>query len=285
MVKKLDLQELHKILSPDDSLIVEEAVNIVEKAQEKGVVLRIMGAVAIALHSMDKPECRNLLKNLRRLGQETKIFTDIDLIGYRKQKKSIVELFEKLNYVVDRMTLVYFGDKRLVFHDTSGRFHVDVFLSKLEFSHDIDFGEFPGKGLLERDYPTISVADLVLEKLQIHQINEKDLKDLALLFYCHELSTTSDPDAIYVKRITDILSDDWGFWYDAMENLNKTKILVDYLFEQGNITREVANVIGSRIDKLIEIVNNTPKTKKWLKRAKVGTKEKWYREVEELFNR
>jgi len=278
-------QELNNILSPEDLLMVKEAVGIVEKAQENGIVLRIMGAIAVVLHSIDKPECRDLIKRLERLGQGGKYFTDIDLIGYKRQSGNIVDFFRKLGYNVDQMVLVYFGDKRLVFHHPSNKFHIDVFLSKLEFSHDIDFGEAPGKGLLETDYPTLSPADLVLEKLQIHQINEKDLKDLVTLFYCHEVSLTPDPNVIYAKRIADVLSDDWGFWFDAMENLNKTKMLANNLLTQGKITNDSATLVVSRIDELIKIIDDTPKTKNWLKRAKVGTKKKWYRDVEELFGR
>jgi len=279
------LQGLYNILTPEDFLLANEAVRIVEKAQEDSVVLRIMGAVAITLHSASKPECRDLIKKLERLGGEGKIFTDIDLVGYRKQSKGIIDVFRKLGYVIDQRVLVYFGDRRLVFYHPDNKFHVDVFLSKLEFSHDIDFGESPGKGLLESDYPTLSPADLALEKLQIHLINEKDLKDLVLLFYCHELSNDPLPDTIYVGRITSILSDDWGFWYDALENLKKAKSLVNALLAQGKITNDVATLVASRIDKLIEAIDSTPKTKRWLNRAKTGTRKKWYRDVEELFGR
>ncbi|MEI6308399.1 MAG: hypothetical protein WCP58_02000 [bacterium] len=67
---------------------------------------------------------------------------------------------------------------------------MDVFYARLNFSHPVEFGRIPGKGRLELDFPTIALADIVLEKLQIHFINKKDLIDLILLFCGHELAET-----------------------------------------------------------------------------------------------
>jgi len=150
---------------------LKEALGIVEKAQNRGVYLRILGALAVYIHSLDKPECINAFKSLERLGEGKPIFTDLDLIGYSKQQKEITKLFEELKFQPDRMINVLFAGKRLIFYHPQGKYHVDVFLNKLEFSHDVNFGDKPGSGRLELDYPTITLADIVLEKLQIHYIN------------------------------------------------------------------------------------------------------------------
>jgi hypothetical protein len=261
---------------------LKEALGIVEKAQNRGVYLRILGALAVYIHSLDKPECINAFKSLERLGEGKPIFTDLDLIGYSKQQKEITKLFEELKFQPDRMINVLFAGKRLIFYHPQGKYHVDVFLNKLEFSHDVNFGDKPGSGRLELDYPTITLADIVLEKLQIHYINLKDLIDLIILFMGHEVDEKGGKDVIDGGYIAKILSDDWGFWYDATTNLEKTKTLAKTLREKGKLSDEHMRIIMERIDKLRRIIDATQKTKNWQKRAKIGTSKPWYREVEEL---
>jgi hypothetical protein len=261
---------------------LREALGIVEKAQNRGVYLRILGALAVYIHSLDKPECINAFKSLERLGEGKPIFTDLDLIGYSKQQKEITKLFEELKFQPDRMINVLFAGKRLIFYHPQGKYHVDVFLNKLEFSHDVNFGDKPGSGRLELDYPTITLADIVLEKLQIHYINLKDLIDLIILFMGHEVDEKGGKDVIDGGYIAKILSDDWGFWYDATTNLEKTKTLAKTLREKGKLSDEHMRIVVERIDKLRRIIDATQKTKNWQKRAKIGTSKPWYREVEEL---
>jgi hypothetical protein len=261
---------------------LKEALGIVEKAQSRGIYLRILGALAVYIHSLDKPDCINAFRSLGRFGEGKPLFTDLDLIGYSKQRKEITKLFEELKFQPDRMVNVLFADRRLIFYHPQGKYHVDVFLNKLEFSHDVHFGEKPGSGRLELDYPTITLADIVLEKLQIHFINLKDLIDLIVLFMGHDVSEKSDKDTIDGGYIARILSDDWGFWYDAVTNLDKTKSLAKTFIETGKLSNEQVKIITERIDKLRNIIDTTPKTKNWEKRAKTGTNKPWYREVEEV---
>jgi len=261
---------------------LKEALGIIEKAQSRGIYLRILGALAVYIHSLDKPECVNAFRSLGRFGEGKPLFTDLDLIGYSKQRKEITKLFEELKFQPDRMINVLFADRRLIFYHPQGKYHVDVFLNKLEFSHDVHFGEKPGSGRLELDYPTITLADIVLEKLQIHFINLKDLIDLIVLFMGHDVSDRSDKDVIDGGYIAKILSDDWGFWYDAITNLDKTKSLAKTFIESGKLSNDQVKIITERIDKLRGIIDTTPKTKNWEKRAKIGTNKPWYREVEEV---
>jgi hypothetical protein len=159
---------------------------------------------------------------------------------------------------------------------------VDVFLDKLEFSHEVIFGEKPGNGRLELSYPTITLGDIALEKLQIHFINRKDVVDLILLFLTHDVEGQESKDAIDGRQIATVLSDDWGFWYDATSNLDKVKSLTMTLTESAKVSEEQADIITQRINKLRKMIDDTPKTKNWEKRAKTGTSKPWYREIEEV---
>ncbi|AFK51715.1 hypothetical protein TCELL_1292 [Thermogladius calderae 1633] len=271
-------------LSADE--FVKEAVGIVSKASERGVVLRIIGALGVYIHSADKPGAISLYEKLGRFKGEGLVFTDLDLIGYSKQRKEIIDLFEKeLKFNYDPYVKALFAGKRLIYYHPQDLYHVDIFFDKLEFSHDIDFGSKPGKGLLELDYPTISLAHLVLEKLQIHEINWKDLVDLAVLLYSHNLCSlegSKSRECIDDDLIASVLSDDWGFWYDAMINLAKLRDMLMNKLAEGALTKDVVELVLGRVNSLVNKVESTPKSKAWIKRSKIGTSKPWYRQVEEL---
>ncbi len=274
---------IKKEVSLSEEEFIDEAKSIVEKAQEKGIIIRILGALAIYIHSEHCPRCIELHKNLERLGKGKPVFTDLDLIGYKKQRRDIRKFFEgTLKFTPDRYINSLFGWRRNIFYHPKGAYYVDVFFSKLEFSHDVVFGEKPGKGRLELDYPTITLTDVVLEKVQIHDINMKDIVDLIVLFNGHGVAERDEKELVNGKYIAKVLSDDWGFWYDATNNLEKVKGFASKFRDEGKIRDEEAERVVSRIDLLLEMINGEPKTKKWEKRAKKGTKELWYRPVEEV---
>lgn len=263
---------------------VREAVGIIDQASSRGVVLRVLGAVAVYIHTIDKPESLRIYQHLGRFKGEEVFFTDLDLIGYSKQRSDVVNFFEKeLGFRPDSYVKALFGARRLIYYHSQNLYSVDVFFDKLEFSHDIDFGNRPGKGRLELDYPTISLADLVLEKLQIHRINRKDLVDLAVLFHGHSLcreSGVTGRDCIDDDYVAAILADNWGFWYDAVSNLNK---LINFVAaELSGTDPEAYRVIQERARLLLNSIDKKPKSKKWIKRSKIGTLKPWYREVEEI---
>ena len=260
---------------------VEEAIGIVGKAQSRGVYLRILGSLATYIRSLNNGY-GDLFKSLERFGAGKPLFTDLDLAGYGKQKGAIDKLFRELDFKPDAMVNSMFGHKRLIHYHPQNRYHVDVFLNRLEFSHDVEFGEKPGAGRLELDSPTITATDIVLEKLQIHEINRKDLIDLITLCLAHEVHERFDKNTIDGSYITKILSDDWGFWQDATTNFRKMNMLIEELTANNKLTAEQSQTIAQRTDRLLGMVTNSPKTKHWEKRAKTGTKKPWYREVEDV---
>ena len=263
-----------------DEVFIEDAYRIVNAAQEKGIIIRVIGAVAVRIHSK---EFEDLHKRLGRLGEGKQNFSDIDFIGYKKQKKDIEKFFEKeIKFIPNKQINLLFGHKRLIYYHPEGYYHSDVFFDALEFSHDVYFGKKPGEGRLELDSPTITVTDLILEKTQIHEINEKDIKDLVVLFRAHEIGETDEKEVINAKYIAKVLANDWGFWYDATNNLKKVQSFSKKYLEEGKIDQEDYDDVIKKIDKLLEYIEREPKTKKWQKRAKKGTKEIWWRPVEEV---
>jgi hypothetical protein len=262
-----------------DAVFIKDSIHLVEEAEKEGLYLRVLGALAIHLHC---PGLEELHFNLDRLGPGENAFTDIDFMAYKNQKGKIRDFFEdKMGYKVDHHVLYFSGKNRLIYYAPDDSYYVDVFFDKLDYSHPVDFGKL-GKGRLELDSPTITLADLVLEKTQIHEINEKDIKDLVLLFIAHDNTTTESTDAINGKYVAEVLADDWGFWYDARSNLEKVKGFVPQYKDQGLLTDEHAKDVISNVDELLSMIEAEPKSKSWTKRAKKGTSKQWWQDVEEV---
>ena len=245
----------------------EEAVRIAEEARKENLTLRILGATAFRIHSPKNLKIHDALK---------RTLSDIDFAGYSKERDDIERLFTgRLGFESVRAAVtpgLFVG--RCIFIDKSGsRPHVDVFLDKLDFNHVIDFN-----GRLELDFPTIPLADLLLEKLQIVHINEKDIKDSILLLLEHVVGE-GDSETISMQRIVKLMAENWGFYYTSTMNLKK---LEKFLTRYDTLTEEQRNTVSSRIEKLLQAIENVPKTLRWKLRARVGTSKIWYNEVEEV---
>ena len=267
-----------------DQEFLTQAQSVVQAAHNTGTSLRILGSLAIFAHSAHVPEAISLFHTLGRVGAGTPLFTDLDLMGYARQGRAISGVLENLGFKPDNMVNGFFGDRRLIYYEGSGKFHVDIFLDKLEFSHDVEFGKKPGDGRLELDFPTIALTDIVLEKLQIHKIARKDLVDLMILFFGHEVkpAANGEKEAVDAGYIADLLADDWGFWYEATQNLAKVRQLMGTFVAEGRVKPEQASRIEARVGALEAALRNVPKGRHWEKRSKVGTAKPWYREVEEV---
>ncbi len=263
-----------------DEIFLEEATKIVNEAQTKGIIIRVVGSVAIRMHCMDFADMHI---RLARLGDIKRSFVDLDFVGYSNQRKHIEPFFANvINYIPDRHINAYFGHKRLLFYHPQGYYHSDIIFDKLEFSHDIFFGKKPGEGRLELDTHTIPLAELILHKLQIHDINEKDFKDMIVLLRAHKIDERNEKEIINAKYIAEMLANDWGFWYDAKINLEHIKPFAKKYLAQEKIDQTDYNDIIEKIDVLQGYIKQEPKTKKWTKRAKTGTKKTWWRHVEEV---
>jgi len=253
---------------PPAETFLSEAQELVEIAKQRGLLLRIMGALAIRLHSKEYVE---LHKKLKRLGERE--FTDIDFMTLGKQRREVRKLLEEKGYKIDPMVLGLFGYKRHIYHNPKNNINVDVFFDKLEMCHTIDF-----KNRLEVDYPTISLADLLLEKMQIVHINEKDIKDTIVLLRAHNVSD-NDKETVNAKYIAKLLSKDWGFWYTVTTNLKK---LEKFLNKYDALTNEDRKDVSAKIYTLMEYIDKEPKSIGWRLRARTGPRKKWYRDVEEV---
>ncbi len=260
-----------------------QSVDLVKRAQEAHIPLRILGAMAVFLHVGHRPETLARYRALERLGPGKPLFTDLDVIGYGDRQKDTARFFEDtLHFAPDFHVNALFSGRRNVFRHPDGAFDVDVFYDLLSFSHDVRFRDSVDGDRLELDFPTISLADLVLEKLQIHHINRKDLVDLFIVLSAHEIASSAEADRVDGMHIARTLSQDWGFEYDARSNLHKVQGLAIHLVGEGRATGEEESRVAAAVDRLVKLIDAEPKTKEWHKRAKKGTSKPWFNEVDEI---
>lgn len=274
---------MSQIRLPDNELI-KQAVDLVSSARSKGIELRTLGSVAVYLHCLTHdPTLANLYSKLSRLGEGKPLFTDLDLIAYSSQRSNLMKFLEKDMRLTPNLRFnSMFALKRMIYYH-GDEYSIDVFFDKLEYSHDVPFGSKPQNGRLNLDFPTITLADIVLEKLQIHDINQKDIIDLNMLFLYHDIANgISDTDLIDGSRILQFVADDWGFWHDGTTNLRHAIALSVRLLGEGKLSEGQARAIGSRMQRLLDMMEKAPKTGSWQKRAKIGASKPWYRDVEEV---
>ena len=245
----------------------QEAIRVVKLAEKRGITLRVMGACAVKLHC---PKCEYLHE---QMGRE---LTDIDFVSYSRFESDIEKFFKDLGYKPREYVFKYWARAtalgRHIYDDEKNRRAVDVFFDKLQMCHTIDF-----RGRLELDDPTITLADILLEKMQIVRLNEKDVKDTIVLLREHKVGD-NDTETVNGKYIARLLSKDWGFYYTVTTNLNRVR---DFSKRYKALNDEDHNDVSAKIDALIQVIEKEPKSLGWKMRAKIGTRKKWYTEVEE----
>lgn len=241
-----------------------ELDRILTASSEAGLILRVIGSLAFQMH------CSQFGYLQEAMGRA---YTDIDLAAYSYQASGIKDLMENLGYVENREVFMLSGGDRSIFDDHNSGLYVDVFYDKLDFCHVIHW-----EGRLEVDSLTIPLAELLLEKMQIVKINEKDVIDTIMLLLEHPLGS-SDDGTINMDRVATLCADDWGLWRTTTENLRKVGMLA-----QGypQLSTEEKSHVATQVDKALQRIADEPKPLAWRLRARVGDRVKWYKEVDEV---
>jgi hypothetical protein len=239
----------------DDPL--PEAVQLVQGATGKGLPLRLLGGLGVRVL------CPSFQPRLRP-GQ------DVDLACTSKARRDVAAYLEAGGCVPDRRFNSLNSGQQMYFTAPSGR-PVDVMVDRLVMCHTLDLRpSFRNASL------TLDPADLLLSKLQIVQLNAKDLHDIA-----HLLSGVAiAAGGIDPRRVGEVLAADWGWWRTSTGNLEKLPGLL-----AGN---PGLSPPGAPFDplaqaaRLLQIAHDVPKSLKWKTRARVGDRVKWYELPEEV---
>ncbi|MCI0519584.1 MAG: hypothetical protein L0Z70_04935 [Chloroflexi bacterium] len=247
---------------------VNEAIQIVAKAQQSGLTLRVLGATAFRLHCPDHVHVHI------SMGRD---ITDIDFAAYSKEGERIEKFLAKDHFQAERQKAsltpgLYAG--RHIYENPETGLHVDIFEDELNMCHLVNF-----RNRLHLDSPTIPLADLALEKFQIVRINEKDIRDMLMLFAAHPVGE-SEHETINGKYIAAIMSKEWGFYYTTTMNLGKIRKGLER-YKDLFTAQDVEN-IQERITHLEQMIAKAPKSLAWKARSAIGTRVQWYNDVEEV---
>lgn len=217
-----------------------------------------MGGAGVRLHSAsaEYPPLR------RKYG-------DLDFVVTSKQRGAVQKLFESLGYQGEMRFNTLNGHQRLLYLDPENGRQVDIFVDVMRMCHLINLRDrLGGAG------PSLLPADLLLSKMQIYEINQKDLVDIVALLIDHEVSDHDD-DAINAGYLARLTAEDWGLYRTLQLNHERARAMV----KEMPVPQDT--ILG-RLDALWDRIASAPKSLKWKLRARVGDRMSWYELPEEV---
>lgn len=240
--------------------VVAEGERLLGLASDEGVPMRLLGGVAIRLKAPELPA---------PLQREYK---DIDFATTKKAAQAADRLLRDAGYEPHvSFNAMHARERGLYFDEANGR-QVDLFIHSFRMCHEIPLGD-----RLEVEDRTVPLAELLLTKLQIIEVNEKDIRDTVLLFHGHPIADNDD-GAVNGARIAALCASDWGLWRTITANLERCRVHVgDYELPAEDRAR-----ITQRFDDLLARIEAEPKSRGWRLRAKVGERKRWYDLPEEV---
>ncbi len=255
---------------------LDEALRVVDLADKRGLLVRLMGGMAIRAHAPDWP------------ARTRRVEVDLDFATRGKDRGAFYELLGNEGYTPDKRHNALFGGRQAYFVDVPRSRPVDVLVDSLEMCHKFEFAD-----RLSKSTPTLPLAELLLSKLQVVKINRKDVLDALVLLAEHPLAqddgasdARTGQGAINVPRILSFTSNDWGWWRTVTGNLDTLDqfIATDLTPEDLDLNngRSVLFEPGGQIAALRTAINDAPKSTRWKLRARVGERQTWYQDPEEM---
>lgn len=239
----------------------DETDRLLSAARDGGVLIRLVGGLAVHRRAGGR-----LNPSLAR------DYRDIDLVTTGREAGNTGRFLEKMGYEANRRFNSMNAGTRLVFYDVEHGRQIDVFVDRFEMCHKV-----PIARRLTTDPETVPLAELLLTKLQVVNLTEKDLKDIWAIVYHHEVAD-HDGDAINATVVASLLADDWGLWRTSRQTIETARERLG----DSTLTPDDRALIDERLQALWARVEAHPKTLAWRLRARVGDRVKWYEEPEEI---
>lgn len=231
-----------------------EADRILDAAALAGVVTRLLGGVAVSKH-----------QHRETPAELVRSYGDIDLMVDDRGSRRLRDLLVELGYEANRPFNALHGERRLVFFDVENGRHLDVLVNTFEMCHKLEPLPLAGQP------NTLAPTDLLLTKLQVVQVTEKDLTDSCTLILQHEVAE-GEGDLIDLGRLQEVTRRDWG-WYTTVGD-NLTRLLE---FAAGRLRSEAeVRSLEAKVLAVRAALDAAPKTLKWKARSSVGRRVPWY---------
>ena len=229
------------------------ALGVVQAAGERKLPLRILGDTAIRLRC---PTAERFPPS-----EDDEI---IELIARGRQSGEVESLLKELGCSPDSRFNTLHGSERLRFVDGQAKLPIEVFLNAFEAFHRLELAD-----RLAEDDITLPLADLLLLQLQVVEFSPQDQKRILALLADHDLGPGRgrlDP-----ARVVEVCADDWGWTKTVTMNLEKAIAAAP-----ASLSAEAAKQVEGRARRLIQMIDEAPKSLGWNVRARLGERRPWY---------
>ena len=237
---------------------IAESERVIDAADERGLTVRLIGGTAIYQHAESARE-----EPFKRS------YRDVDFVATREEEDEAIELMEDLGYEANERfnTMRRF---RLEFTDPVNERKADYIIDRFDFCHTWDLRE-----RIDRDHPTIPIEDLLLSKLQIVEVSDRDVRDIVAMLTDHPVERTDDTESIDPEYVADLCGGDWGLFKTVTMSLDRVEEYIQHT-DLPVDERELAD----RTDRLYSAIENEPKSVRWKLRSLIGERKQWYKRPE-----
>jgi len=241
---------------------LKEAVSICEAAAGERITVRLAGGLAIQYLTPEFPA---------RGGDRQ----DLDMATLSGDRRALTGFLAGRGYASDKNFNALYGHKQLYFQSAETGRSLDVLVDRLHMCHTVEF-----KDRLRRMPVTLDLSDLLLTKLQIVELNEKDAQDVLYLCSAYPVQNGDEPGTIGLGRIRPVVGNDWGWWRTVTMNLDRIIALASG-DGRGLVPAGGKHDPVEQLGMLREATETAPKSLRWKARAKVGDRVRWYEMPEE----
>jgi len=255
--------EGYKYASMDTlSDLVSEMNRLIAAANANQIHLRAFGGLAIYAHS----------QNDRRFFHRDS--PDVDFMVPNREWNRLEPFFQQMGYSPHKQFNLLNGTHRQIYYDGTTGHRVDILVGDFEMCHKL-----PMSDRLQIDPVTIPLAELLLSKAQIVELNRKDAFDIISLLLNNDLGEEQE-GKIGLDRIAQLCARDWGLYKTVSINLKRVEDMLTS--EDLGLIAEERDVVLQRIRKITSVLESMPKSMGWKMRNILGTRLRWYAEVEEV---
>ena len=240
--------------------VEKEASRVISGARQGNVLVRLLGGAAVGMH-----------RHVPLPAALQRTYGDIDVVVKRGHDRALRRVLVELGYTPNTAFNNNHGDRRLLFYDEQHSRQLDVFIGAFRMCHELDLDDRLGL-----DPNTLAPADLLLTKLQVVKINQKDIVDALALMLGHQLKSGAG-DVIDLDRLIRVTSRDWGWYTTFTDNLAELAPAAAKILPQ-----ELSNQVSDRVATIQKALAAASKSLQWKARSAVGRRVSWYELPEEV---
>lgn len=216
---------------------------ILNDCRNLNIEIRLLGSVALLFLDISK---RDWLYGQRKL------FGDIDFVVLERDINKLEEYFIETGFENNRNVKMLHGNQRRNFSSPKN-ISVDCFIENIYLCQNITVSD-----RLYLSYPTISISDLFLSKIQKHTLTSIDVFDIGYILNFN----------IEVEYIAELCSSNWNWWKTFQINI---PVLINSNLNKKN---------KKKLRDIFDSINSKKKSIKWKTRNIFGSSIKWYNTVE-----